>query len=551
MKCSYVLLGALASSVSAHTWVEQLMMIAPNGTLVGDPGYPRGNVKRGTPGFGDPAMVNLIPGDGRIINQILATDLMCKDTQTKQSQTDGSPRLQASAGDNIALRYQENGHVTLPQNQPGKPDNRGTIYVYGTTQPQENDAFLSIHRVWNAEGTGGDGRGVLLSTQNYDDGQCYQVNGGQISTTRQKSFSHVATPLMGADLWCQQDIQIPTTAPSGKPYTLYWVWDWPTMPGTDGFPDGKQEIYTTCMDVDVTANGGQGGNGGTSGAQNKAAANSFAHGQDVGNAGIAAQLANIANPTAVKGEFIPFSGVSGQPSPTDNSGKQSLSATPPVASSAPPQVSGSSQVSGFASFATETATAVASATTPPPAANPLPPSASAPPSNPSPPFSHSRRPRPSVSPFDPQDPNPYQNGNPFQGPPGPPGQGNPETNRFPIPNNSQPPANLNTGTAISNAAAAPTTSAAAINAQTSTVTRYNSIIQTVTQTKMETVFSGTANQRRAEATQAPESIGASNMYPSIRACSRTESAYRLRARMPFYILSKVGVSGEEKGGAGC
>lgn len=234
------LLGLLAlatftPSVAAHTWVEQLMVIAPNGTMVGQPGFPRGNVLRTTPGFGDPAMVNLIPPDGRPANQIQPQDLMCKTTQTSQSQSDGSPRLQAGPGSAVGLRYQENGHVTLPATQAGKPQNRGTVYVYGTEQPSPDDSFLAIHRVWNAEGSGGDRRGVLLSTQNFDDGQCYQINGGQISGQRQQQYGHPFNSVMGSDLWCQQDIQIPTTAPSGKPYTLYWVWDWPTLPGTLGF----------------------------------------------------------------------------------------------------------------------------------------------------------------------------------------------------------------------------------------------------------------------------------------------------------------------------
>lgn len=290
----------LSSLTSAHTWIEQMMVVAPNGTMVGNPGYARGNVLRTDPGFSDPTMVNLIPPNGRTINTILNTDLMCKSTQTTESQTNGSPRLQAAPGANIALRYQENGHVTLPQNQPGKPDNRGTVYVYGTTQPSPTDTLLGIHRVWTADGSGGDGRGVLLSTQNFDDGQCYQVNSGAISTQRQAEFTHTATPLMGADLWCQQDIALPADA-SGT-YTLYWVWDWPTLPGTAGFPDGKQEIYTTCMDVDVQ---------GSSGSQSQVTANSFVQGQSLNAAGISSELADVTNPTAVTGQTIAFSGVSG------------------------------------------------------------------------------------------------------------------------------------------------------------------------------------------------------------------------------------------------
>ena len=297
------LIGLIASAhfASAHTWIEQLMVIAPNGTLVGSPGFARGNVLRSTPGFGDPTMVNLIPPNGRTINQILPSDLMCKSSQTSKTQTNGSPRLQAAAGDAVALRFQENGHVTLPDNQPGKPKNRGTVYVYGTNQASADDTFLAIHRVWTPDGKGGDGRGRLLSTRNFDDGQCYQTNGGQISQQRQQQFKHPFDMVMGNDLWCQQDIQLPEDAQAGQPYTLYWVWDWPTLPGTAGFPNGKQEIYTTCMDVDIV------GDTGTV-PVSKAQVN-FAQGQPYDFAAVPDQMSDLANPTAVTGQTIPFANV--------------------------------------------------------------------------------------------------------------------------------------------------------------------------------------------------------------------------------------------------
>lgn len=292
------------TSVNGHSWVEQLTVIAPNGTFVGEPGFPRGNVLRTDPGFSDTAMVNLIPPNGRPdINKVLPTDKMCRESQQTQTQTDGSPRLQASPGDAVALRFQENGHVTLPENQPGKPENRGNIYVYGTTDPKPDDTFLSIHKVWNADGTGGDKRGVLLSTQNYDDGRCYQINGGEISTQRQAKFPHEADQLMGGDMWCQQDIALPENAPSGKPYTLYWVWDWPTKAGVDpGLPDGKTEIYTTCMDIDITANAGV----------QKAAVggNNYVEDQPLNNAAIPSQMSQLHQPAALPsgGEDAPKGG---------------------------------------------------------------------------------------------------------------------------------------------------------------------------------------------------------------------------------------------------
>jgi hypothetical protein len=43
--CALVALTAFTTSINAHTWVEQLNNIDPNGTFVGAPGFPRGNGK--------------------------------------------------------------------------------------------------------------------------------------------------------------------------------------------------------------------------------------------------------------------------------------------------------------------------------------------------------------------------------------------------------------------------------------------------------------------------------------------------------------------------
>lgn len=239
----------LTSAIRAHSWVEQLSVISSEGTFIGTPGYPRGNCLRTAPDFTDNQMVNLIPPNGRPGNTILATDLMCGSSQSKGNQTPNSPALTASPGDMIALRYQENGHVTEYFNQPGKPENRGTVYIYGTSKASDCDTLLTIHNVWNSEGTGGDQCGKLLSIQNFDDGQCYQINTSNISVARQRIFPHTSDPLMGADLWCQVDITIPSDIAARGVYTLYWVWDWPTATGTVGQPNGLLEIYTTCVDI--------------------------------------------------------------------------------------------------------------------------------------------------------------------------------------------------------------------------------------------------------------------------------------------------------------
>lgn len=293
MRCSsasaLAVLALLVTPSTAHSWIQQMMVVDPsNYKYVGHPGYARGNTLQTAPGFKDNSMVHILPSAGdalenRALNRrqvspaseaippsaasvlplnavtsvdttsIKSTDPMCKQSQLTQTQSAESPRLQAAAGDFIALQYQENGHVTLPENQPGKQPNRGNIYVYGTTQPKSSEQFLDVFQQWNQAGTGGDKRGKLLATGNFDDGQCYQENAGNISQKRQKEFPKAADTLMGTGLWCQLSIALPTDAPSGKPYTLYWVWDWLTEPGVDpGLPKGKAEIYTTCMDVDIS-----------------------------------------------------------------------------------------------------------------------------------------------------------------------------------------------------------------------------------------------------------------------------------------------------------
>ncbi|PYI13536.1 hypothetical protein BO86DRAFT_393011 [Aspergillus japonicus CBS 114.51] len=317
-----LLLALGLSTANAHSWVEQLTVIAPNGTFVGATGYPRGNVQRTAAGFSDTDMTYLIPPDGRANqSEILPTDKMCKDSQQMYQQTEGNPRLQASAGAAIALRFQENGHVTLPGTQPGKPANRGTVYVYGTTEPKADENLLDVHRVWNRDGTGGDRRGVLLSEQNFDDGRCYQINSGNISEHRQAEFPHVADQTMGADLWCQQDIALPANAPSGKPYTLYWVWDWPTAPGvTEALPNGKQEIYTTCIDVDVVDNAATA----ATHTYVKAGAADYVEDQPLDKASIPSQFAEIMGSRPAVG-----GGESSQPVPSPSS------TTPASASSTP------------------------------------------------------------------------------------------------------------------------------------------------------------------------------------------------------------------------
>lgn len=248
-------------AATAHSWVEQLNRIAANGTMIDPVGYQRAFVGRDDAGFKGDISDDLwqIPPNGRAQGAvILDTDKICSPQQSVGAYTNSKyPQLVTAPGDYIALRHEENGHVTLPTTQKNKPRNRGTIYIYGTEKPSDDDTLTSIHNVWNTAGTGGDKRGRLLATRNYDDGQCYQLNSGDISSSRQKEFSKVNENPQGADLWCQSDLQLPTDITVGSDYTLYWVWDWPTlskdnaMIGDEGVTVTTPEIYTSCMDLKI------------------------------------------------------------------------------------------------------------------------------------------------------------------------------------------------------------------------------------------------------------------------------------------------------------
>lgn len=250
---------AVAPLALGHTWIEQLRNVDAKGNYVGEYGYPRGMISKTDQGYNGDAMNWLLPVQPKVF--IDETSPLCHTSQTKQEQSsDKYPRLQAVAGGFVAMRYMENGHVTLvdPATGLGKPEKGGTVFVYGTTEPKEDEKLVDVLR-WTQDGAGGDKRGVLLATNDFDDGRCYEVNETPVSQDRRVTdpnfaMGQVADGPGNYPLFCETNVQVPDTAPQGKPYTFYWVWQWNTAPNVDpGLPDGKDQYYTTCMDVDVTS----------------------------------------------------------------------------------------------------------------------------------------------------------------------------------------------------------------------------------------------------------------------------------------------------------
>ncbi|KAF2197897.1 hypothetical protein GQ43DRAFT_379920, partial [Delitschia confertaspora ATCC 74209] len=170
---------------NAHSWIEQAY-VTIDGTIIGQPGFPRGNVLRTSSSFTDMAMTYLLPPNGRTPSIVLPSDPICKETQRTWNQTIGSPSLVAHANDTILLLYQENGHVTKLNEDP-RHNASGLIYVYGTSESTPTDTLKSIHKEWTYnEYIQSEGSHGLMALTGFDDKHCYQNNDSPLTWSRKK-----------------------------------------------------------------------------------------------------------------------------------------------------------------------------------------------------------------------------------------------------------------------------------------------------------------------------------------------------------------------------
>jgi hypothetical protein len=243
---------------NAHSWVEQLVNIAPNGSYVARFGYPRGFVDKTADGsFDQESNVWLLPParNPPFINKV---DLLCHPSQRVPNQAGSFSRLQTTPGNMIAMRHAENGHVTIPGgglNLVGKPEKGGTVFVFGTDQPRPDETLEPVLH-WTRDGKGGDRRGRLLTAQNFDDDRCYQLRTVRTVLGEARRLQTPNPPPGQPDsdheLLCETNVRLPGDVTVGQPYTLYWVWQWPSAPQQlPGPVNGKDEYYTSCIDVDV------------------------------------------------------------------------------------------------------------------------------------------------------------------------------------------------------------------------------------------------------------------------------------------------------------
>ncbi|KAI0570866.1 hypothetical protein Alg130_11075 [Pyrenophora tritici-repentis] len=247
-----------ANWADAHSWVEQLANIAPNGSYVASFGYPRGFVDKTAYGSFDQEANKWLLPPAREPPFISEEDLICHPSQRVPNQAGNFSRLQTSPGNVIAMRYAENGHVTVPGggiDLVGKPEKGGTVFVFGTEQPRPDETLQHVLH-WTRDSKGGDRRGRLLTAQDFDDGRCYQLRTDS-TVLGEARLLQTPNPKPGQpgtkhELLCETDVKLPDDLTVGQSYTLYWVWQWPTAPQQDPGPlNGHDEYYTSCMDVDV------------------------------------------------------------------------------------------------------------------------------------------------------------------------------------------------------------------------------------------------------------------------------------------------------------
>ncbi|KAF2418656.1 hypothetical protein EJ08DRAFT_599360 [Tothia fuscella] len=251
MRSLFALAALFIAQSSGHTWLEQIQAIDESGKYAGVPGYPRGFVDRMSknPPFSDTLMTYLLPPNGEGRSKLDGSEPLCQKSQ-QQAGTNSQefPALRATPGTYVAMKYLENGHVTAATG--GKPGSGGLVYMYATTQPKPDTKLVDALK-WQPDGDLAQGR--LLAINNYDDMRCYQINDANaISLSRQQSNPDPIPDQPGSkhEQWCETNFQIPKEATGDL--AVYWVWQWPTLPGKDsGLPVGKDEIYTTCSDIKI------------------------------------------------------------------------------------------------------------------------------------------------------------------------------------------------------------------------------------------------------------------------------------------------------------
>ncbi|CCG82908.1 protein of unknown function [Taphrina deformans PYCC 5710] len=143
------------------------------------------------------------------------------------SYTSHYPMLQIQAGKSLVANYSENGHVTkdslAPDFKPHPGNYTWFLAANSASSPSPLSTIGQAHTI-----------GTVIGSGNFDDGVCAED----------------ATKGRNGPRQCQSVVQVPSNLAAGS-YELIWLWNFPKVAGV-------VEMYSSCMDIQVSANAGAG-----------------------------------------------------------------------------------------------------------------------------------------------------------------------------------------------------------------------------------------------------------------------------------------------------
>ncbi|GAO50185.1 hypothetical protein SAICODRAFT_27712 [Saitoella complicata NRRL Y-17804] len=211
------LMASAVTMVQGHSWIDTITSVNNSSNV----GYPRGYMGH----------IDAYETYG-LINQPDTASLCRVNQRDPTDYTTEYPRLSTYAGDSIVASYTENGHVTKDKLAPNGTTRPGTYNWYwtGVAYGGGDSATSSsqLHTLSDLSDST-----LLSGPHDFDDGKCAVDSDNSLGRD--------------GPIPCEGTFTIPSGTAPGL-YMLAWVWNFPKV-----LEEGYQEIYTTCMDVEVLA----------------------------------------------------------------------------------------------------------------------------------------------------------------------------------------------------------------------------------------------------------------------------------------------------------
>ncbi|BFZ64731.1 hypothetical protein YB2330_005883 [Saitoella coloradoensis] len=211
------LMASAVTMVQGHSWIDTITSVSNSSNV----GYPRGYMGH----------IDAYETYG-LINQPDTASLCRVNQRDPTDYTTEYPRLSIYAGDAIVASYTENGHVTKDKLAPNGTTRPGTYNWYWTGVAYDGGDVATSSSQLHTLSDLSDST-LLSGPHDFDDGKCAVDSDNSLGRD--------------GPIPCEGTFTIPSGTAPGL-YMLAWVWNFPKV-----LDEGYQEIYTTCMDVEVLA----------------------------------------------------------------------------------------------------------------------------------------------------------------------------------------------------------------------------------------------------------------------------------------------------------